>query len=119
MEVLPLCNLQPLATQHNEFSKYLPPILSAWQLGVLYEQRHSPPHFAPLPIAVAAEGHSCLEQWPLMQGTVPGLRSGDVAMCVTKQFTITSCPTSQMALQLPCTCSLSPWPALDGPREGK
>lgn len=58
MEVLPLCNLQPLATQHNEFSKYLSPILSAWQLGVLYEQRHSPPHFAPLPIAVAAEGHS-------------------------------------------------------------
>lgn len=31
MEALPLCNPQPLAIQHNEFSKHLPPSLSAWQ----------------------------------------------------------------------------------------
>lgn len=61
------------------------------------KSRHSPPHL-PVSIAKAAEGHSSLEQWPLMQDNISSLGSGDVAMCVTKQFTIASCPASQMAL---------------------
>lgn len=89
--------LSPQATQPHEFGKHLPPSLSAQRVGVPSEQGTAL-LICPFFHSRSCEGHAGLEQWPLMQDNISSPGSGDVATCVTKQFTIASCPASQMAL---------------------